>query len=101
MDIEVKVIPHYNDVKDLDEFIDKYGGEALLKHLHDVEMSAFDFNFYVASKLNELDNNESKKSFLKKMCKQISKMSDEDIDLYVDKLHKELGFTIKGFDTND
>ena len=44
--------------------------------------------------MDELDNNESKKSFLKKMCKQISKMSDEDIDLYVDKLHKELGFSI-------
>lgn len=94
LDIEVKVIPHYNDVKDLDEFIDKYGDEALIKHLHDVEMSAFDFNFYVASKLNELENNESKKNFLKKMCKQISKMSNEDIDLYVDKLHKELGFSI-------
>lgn len=93
LDIDVKVIPNYKDVKDLDEFLTKYGGEALVLHLNEVKMNAFDFNFYVASKLNELESNESKKNFLKKMCKQIAKMNNEDIDLYVDKLHKELGFS--------
>lgn len=93
LEVNVKVIPSYKDVKDLDEFYVKYGQESLNEHLKQSEMTAFDFNFYVASKLKELENNENKKKFLKKMCQMISKMPKEDIDLYTDKLHKELGFS--------
>jgi len=90
----VKVIPSYKDCKDLDEYLHKYGGESLVNHLNEVKMNAFDFNFYVAKKLHELENNENKKKFLKKMCLKISTMDDSDIDIYSNKLHDELGFSM-------
>lgn len=94
LEVNVKVVPSYKDVKDLDEYLVKYGPESLKTHLEKSMMGAFDFNFYVASKLKELDNNENKKKFLRKMCAKIAKMSDEDIDLYSNKLSKELGFSM-------
>lgn len=94
LDVKVSVIPSYKDVKDIDEYLVKYGDLSLVEHLANSTISAFDFNFYVASKLNELENNENKKKFLKKMCQKIAKMSPEDIDLYSNKLHKELGFSL-------
>ena len=94
LDVNVSVVPHYDDVKDIDEYLSKYGNEALLTHLNNNLMSAFDFNFYVASKLDELENNENKKKFLKKMCSKIAKMPMEDIDIYSNKLHNELGFSL-------
>ena len=94
LDVKVSVVPSYKDVKDIDEYLVKYGDLSLVEHLANSTMSAFDFNFYVASKLNELENNENKKKFLKKMCQKIAKMSPEDIDLYSNKLHKELGFSL-------
>ena len=94
LEVNVKVVPSYKDVKDLDEFYCKYGDLSLVEHLKQSEMPAFDFNFYVASKLKELDNNENKKKFLRKMCEKIAKMSQEDVDLYSNKLHKELGFSL-------
>ena len=93
LDVNVSVIANYKDVKDLDEFLVKYGKENLKDHIENNEMDAFEFNFYVASKLKELENNENKKKFLKKMCLKISKMSDEDIDIYTEKLHNELHFS--------
>lgn len=94
LEVNVKVVPSYKDVKDLDEYLCKYGAESLKAHLSEAMIGAFDFNFYVASKLKELDNNENKKKFLKKMCAKIAKMSNEDIDLYSNKLSKELGFSM-------
>lgn len=94
LEVNIKVIPHYKEVKDLDEYYQHYGVESLLQHLSQNEMSAFDFNFYVASRLDELENNENKKNFLKKMCQRIAKMTLEDIDIYSTKLHQELGFSM-------
>lgn len=94
LEVNVKVVPSYKDVKDLDEYLVKYGADSLKTHLDESMMGAFDFNFYVASKLKELENNESKKKFLRKMCAKIAKMSDEDIDLYSNKLSKELNFSM-------
>ena len=94
LDVNVSVIASYLDVKDIDEYLTKYGSEDLYNYIKNNEMAAFDFNFYVAGKLNELQNNENKKKFLKKMCVKISKMSNEDIDIYANKLHKELGFSM-------
>ena len=99
LDVNVKVIPHYQDVKDIDEYLSKYGVNELNAHLNSNVINAFDFNFYVASKLEELENNENKKKFLKKMCHKISKMSMEDIDIYSNKLHKELGFSLTTINT--
>ena len=93
LEVNVSVIANYKDVKDLDEFLVKYGKENLKEYIENSEMGAFEFNFYVASKLKELENNENKKRFLKKMCLKISKMSDEDIDIYTEKLHNELHFS--------
>lgn len=93
LEVNVSVIANYKDVKDLDEFLVKYGKENLKEYIENSEMGAFEFNFYVASKLKELENNENKKRFLKKMCLKISKMSDEDIDIYSEKLHNELHFS--------
>ena len=94
LDVDVNVIPSYKDVKDIDEYLVKYGDISLIEHLNSQEMPAFDFNFYIASKLEALENNENKKKFLKRMCMKISKMSLEDIDIYSNKLHKELGFSL-------
>ena len=94
LDVNVSVVPHYEDVKDIDEYLSKYGNESLINHLNTKLMAAFDFNFYVASKLDELENNENKKKFLKKMCSKIARMSMEDIDIYSNKLHNELGFSL-------
>ena len=94
LDVNVSVVPHYEDVKDIDEYLSKYGNESLINHLNNNLMAAFDFNFYVASKLDELENNENKKKFLKKMCSKIARMSMEDIDIYSNKLHNELGFSL-------
>ena len=94
LDVNVLVVPHYEDVKDIDEYLSKYGNESLINHLNSKLMAAFDFNFYVASKLDELENNENKKKFLKKMCSKIARMSMEDIDIYSNKLHNELGFSL-------
>lgn len=92
--LSVKVIPNYNDVKDLDEYLNKYGPESLKEHLSKVQMNVFDFDFYVAGKLGNLENLENKKKFLRSMCQSIAKMSDEDIDIYSNKLHNELGFSM-------
>lgn len=94
LNVDVKVVPSYLDVKDLDEYINKYGKESLITHLNSSVIGGFEFNFYVASKLKELDNNENKKKFLKRMCQKIAKMDDEDIDIYSNKLHEELGFSM-------
>ena len=94
LEVNVKVVPSYKDVKDLDEYLVKYGSESLNTHIKESIMGAFDFNFYVASKLKELDNNENKKKFLKRMCAKIAKMNEEDIDIYSNKLSKELGFSM-------
>ena len=94
LDVNVKVIPNYKDAKDADEYIDKYGSESFINHLNDSLINAFDFNFYVASKLDELENIENKKKFLNKMCARIAKMPDEDRDLYSNKLHEQLGFSL-------
>lgn len=99
LEVSVKVVPSYKDVKDLDEFLIKYGDIELVKHLQNNVMNAFDFNFYVASKLKELDNNENKKKFLNKMCQKIAKMSDADIDIYSNKLHQELNFSMSTIKT--
>ncbi|MBQ8206296.1 MAG: DNA primase [Bacilli bacterium] len=98
-DVNVSVVPHYDDVKDIDEYLSKYGNESLINHLNNNLMAAFDFNFYVASKLDELENNENKKKFLKKMCSKIARMSMEDIDIYSNKLHNELGFSLTTINT--
>lgn len=94
LEVNVKVVPSYKDVKDLDEYLVKYGSESLNTHIKESIMGAFDFNFYVASKLKELDNNENKKKFLRRMCAKIAKMNEEDIDIYSNKLSKELGFSM-------
>lgn len=99
LDVNVSVVPHYEDVKDIDEYLSKYGNESLINHLNNNLMAAFDFNFYVASKLDELENNENKKKFLKKMCSKIARMSMEDIDIYSNKLHNELGFSLTTINT--
>lgn len=99
LEVSVRVIPSYKDVKDLDEYLVKYGDISLVKHLQESSIGAFDFNFYVASKLKELDNNENKKKFLQRMCQKISKMSDADIDIYSNKLHEELGFSMSTINT--
>ena len=99
LDVNVSVVPHYEDVKDIDEYLSKYGNELLINHLNNNLMAAFDFNFYVASKLDELENNENKKKFLKKMCSKIARMSMEDIDIYSNKLHNELGFSLTTINT--
>lgn len=99
LDVNVSVVPHYEDVKDIDEYLSKYGNESLINHLNNNLMTAFDFNFYVASKLDELENNENKKKFLKKMCSKIARMSMEDIDIYSNKLHNELGFSLTTINT--
>ena len=94
LDVKCFVIPNYKDAKDADEYLDKYGSESFVEHLKDSIIPSFEFNFYIASKLEELENNENKKKFLQKMCQRIAKMQDEDIDIYTNKLHKELGFSI-------
>lgn len=94
LNVNVSVIANYKDVKDIDEYLNKYGKDDLYSYIKNNEMSAFDFNFYVASKLNELQNNENKKNFLKKMCYKISKMSNEDKDIYANKLKNELNFSL-------
>ena len=99
LDVNVSVVANYKDVKDLDEYFIKYGADSLKEYLENNQLGAFEFNFYVASKLKELENNENKKKFLKKMCFKISKMKDEDIDLYSLKLHKELGFSLSTINT--
>ena len=66
--VSVNVIPGYEDVKDLGEYFDKYGPEKLQEYIKNSEMSPFDFEFFVAKKTNNLENNENKKEFLKKMC---------------------------------
>ena len=45
LQIDVKVIPSYKDVKDVDEFLKKYGDKALVEHLKTSEMNSFDFDF--------------------------------------------------------
>ena len=92
--LNVKVVFSYNDVKDLDEFYVKYGDLALVKHLQNNAMDAFDFNFYLANKLKTLENNEDKKAFLRKMCQIIAKMDNEDKDIYINKIHDQLGFSL-------
>lgn len=92
-EIPVQVVPNYQDVKDVDEFLKKYGKEALLKHLNENKISAFSFQFVVAEKTMNLNNNEEKKQFLKKMCNYIARLDELDQDLYINKLNKELGFS--------
>ena len=67
---------------------------ALVKHLQNNAMDAFDFNFYLANKLKTLENNEDKKAFLRKMCQIIAKMDNEDKDIYINKIHDQLGFSL-------
>lgn len=93
LQIDVKVIPSYKDVKDVDEFLKKYGDKALVEHLKTSEMNSFDFDFYLAKKTNLLDNYEDKKKFLNKMCERIAKMDIVDADNYIEKIHQELGFS--------
>lgn len=92
-EIPVQIVPDYKDVKDVDEFLQKYGKEQLIRHLNEEKLSAFSFHFFVAKKTMNLNNNEEKKQFLKKMCKHIAKLDALDRDIYIDKLNKELGFS--------
>lgn len=94
LNLNVKVVSSYKDVKDLDEFYVKYSPEELLTHLKNSAIPAFDFNFVLAKKLGNLDNNENKKAFLRKMCQIIATMSNEDKDIYINKLHDELNFSL-------
>ena len=92
--VKVTLIPGYEDVKDLGEYYDKYGNEKLYEYIKSSEMSPFDFEFFVAKKVENLENNENKKEFLRKLCKKIATLSDEDKDIYVKKIHDELGFSM-------
>lgn len=94
LDVEVSIVPHYEDVKDLGEFFDKYGPEKLNEHIKNSQIGLLDFEFFVAKRVGNLDNNEEKKEFLRKMCKKISSFKDEDKDIYVNKLHDELKFSL-------
>lgn len=94
LEIPVQVIPSYGDVKDVDEYLNKYGKEKLIDLLNTTLLNPFEFSLYVAKKTLNLENNEEKKKFLHSMCKKIAMFQNEDQDIYIEKLHKELHFSI-------
>lgn len=94
LEIPVQVIPSYGDVKDVDEYLNKYGKEKLVDLLNTTLLNPFEFSLHVAKKTLNLENNEEKKKFLHSMCKKIAMFQNEDQDIYIEKLHKELHFSI-------
>ena len=89
--IKLSIVPNFDDVKDADEYLSKYGQDKLLFKVQN-PISLFDFYLIDMKSSLNIDNFEERKAFAKKMCMYLSKKDDMEVDYYLDKLVQELKF---------
>ena len=90
--IKVAIIPHYDDVKDADEYYNKYGMNAFLLKVQN-PISVFDFYLQEMDSFIHVNNFEDRKVFAKKMCHYLASKDVLEIDFYLDRLAEKLKFS--------
>ena len=90
LNIQTEVVSSYLDVKDLDEFLNKYGSEQLLQHINK-SMNFFDYYLYFNQKELNFENFETKKKFANQISKYLAKKDEFEQDEYLKKLN-QIGF---------
>lgn len=92
--LNVKVLQlDRNDVKDPDEYLNKYGPERLKNCINNA-ISLVEFKVSILEKDLDLDNFDSKVKFLTGVANILSKIDNNiERDLYIDKISKKYGMS--------
>ena len=90
LNIQTEIVSSYLDVKDLDEFLNKYGSEQLLQHINK-SMNFFDYYLYFNQKELNFENFETKKKFANQISTYLAKKDEFEQDEYLKKLN-QIGF---------
>lgn len=90
--INVQIVSDYDEVKDADEYYNRYGMNQLLLKVQN-PITFFEFNVNEMKKSSLLqDNLEERKKFAHNMCRYLAKKDDLEIDFYLNKMVEDLKF---------
>ena len=90
--IKISIVSDYEDVKDADEYFNKYGANKLLLKVQN-PITFFEFNINEMKNNPLLENFEERKKFANQMCHYLASKDDIEIDYYVNRLALELKFS--------